>query len=145
MTWLETPEDMAWLAEVHTPLAALYPYAILHGNEDCPTMVELYARNHHKCKPTVLAMDDAGDLQIITLREPARSAINEVLERLNWHYGRGDITKVDFAAQTVTRRPFGCKDEVRRFTLTKTPQGAPAVRFLGHTRVLRSPKATKGA
>ena len=55
--FLDTPEDLAWLAEVHCPIARGYPYAILYGNEDSPTKVELFADNRITCVPTVLEMD----------------------------------------------------------------------------------------
>jgi hypothetical protein len=64
-TFLETPEDMAWLADVHTPLARAYLCAILHGNEDAPNKVELFAANHYKCKPTVLAPNEEGNLKVV--------------------------------------------------------------------------------
>lgn len=65
MKFLETAEDMAWLAEVHHTGAAAYACAILHGNEDAPERIELYARNHVACKPTVLQADANGDLRVM--------------------------------------------------------------------------------
>lgn len=61
---LEEQEDMDWLAEVHCKIAKGYACAILHGNEDSPSRVELYARNHYKCPPTVLEPDDDGNLVV---------------------------------------------------------------------------------
>lgn len=68
-TILETAEDMAWLAEVHAPIAAGYPMAVLHGNEDSPDRVELYARDHHEYRPTVLEPDATGALVVVELCE----------------------------------------------------------------------------
>ena len=48
MTYLDTPEDMNWLAEETTALAAGYPIAILFGNEDWPTKIELYDRDPYQ-------------------------------------------------------------------------------------------------
>lgn len=64
MSFLETPEDMAWLAEVHTPLAKGHACAIIHGNEDAPSKVELFARNHYQCVPTVLEPDADYNLKV---------------------------------------------------------------------------------
>lgn len=66
-TWLDTEEDMEWLAVAHgVGIARSYTCAILHGNEDYPIKVELFARNDVRCKPTVLHADEAGVLQIIS-------------------------------------------------------------------------------
>ncbi len=62
--FLESEEDMEWLADVHCPIAREYCCAILYGNEDCPEKVHLYARNHYKCKPTVLVPNDEGNLVV---------------------------------------------------------------------------------
>ena len=67
--FIESAEDMEWLAEVHSPIAREYKYAIVHGNEDCPEKVFLYARNHYRCKPTVLVADENGDLVVSTWGE----------------------------------------------------------------------------
>ncbi len=66
MTVLYTKEDMEWLANVHFKAARAYKLAILHGNEDSPAKVELFRRNHYKCKPTVVEPKN-GKLVIITL------------------------------------------------------------------------------
>lgn len=64
-TFLETPGDMEWLAEVHWPLAWRYKKAILYGNEDCPTRIELFAVDRFGCRPTVLEPDKNGKLVVI--------------------------------------------------------------------------------
>jgi len=72
MTLLETKEDMEWLAEIVSDrggpgnIVKKYPCAIIHGNEDSPTKIELYAENHHKCKPTVLLPDEDGIFRVNT-------------------------------------------------------------------------------
>lgn len=62
---LQGKEDMEWLAETHCPIARRYELAYVEGNEDCPSKVSLFARNHYQCKPTVLIRDDnTGDLVV---------------------------------------------------------------------------------
>jgi hypothetical protein len=63
-TFLESKEDLKWLSDVHYKAAILYACAILHGNEDAPSKVELFARNHFKCKPTILEANDSGNLVV---------------------------------------------------------------------------------
>lgn len=62
-TLLETPDDLQWLRDTH--LASIDPLppfviAILHGNEDCPQRIDLYAINDFRCTPTEYALTDAG-------------------------------------------------------------------------------------
>ena len=65
MTFLRTPADLRWLREVHVKGRATgFRYAVLHGTEDSPTRVELYRRNHHQCRPTVLEPDAGGELRV---------------------------------------------------------------------------------
>lgn len=59
---LASPEDLRWLAETHAPGADQYALAILYGNEDCPTRVELYRADFRNCRPDVLVADEFGDL-----------------------------------------------------------------------------------
>jgi hypothetical protein len=56
--FIDSADDMKWLAEVHTPLAAAHVCAIIQGNEDMPDKIMLYKRNHVDCKPTVLELQD---------------------------------------------------------------------------------------
>lgn len=65
-TFLESPEDMAWIAELYEPTASSYACAILYGNEDWPDKIELYATNHHKCRPTIVMMSDSGQAYVHT-------------------------------------------------------------------------------
>ena len=63
----EAFDNMTWLAEVHLPIAAAgFVCAILYGNEDCPDRVELFARNHYKCKPVVAEHDDRVNGLVVT-------------------------------------------------------------------------------
>jgi len=44
--FLNAPEDMDWLFEVHLPYRRdhdQWQSAVIHGNEDCPERIELYA------------------------------------------------------------------------------------------------------
>ena len=42
---IDTDEDMKWLRDVHLPkLPATYKSAIIHGNEDYPDRIEVYAK-----------------------------------------------------------------------------------------------------
>ena len=42
-TFLNSPEDMAWLRDVHLPkLGPEYLSAAIYGNEDCPDQIECY-------------------------------------------------------------------------------------------------------
>jgi len=65
VTLLTRTEDkhdgIQWLFDTHLePFRNLLPFnyfttdvvaAILHGNDDCPTRIELYRKNHHRAKP----------------------------------------------------------------------------------------------
>jgi hypothetical protein len=72
IVFLETPEDMAWLVEMHCAVARNYACAILHGNEDSPNKIELFARNDVRCKPTVLEIDENLNLIIKSWGERPR-------------------------------------------------------------------------
>lgn len=67
-TFIETAQDMAWLVEVHGAPSG-YAVAVLHGNEDAPDKVELYARNHYECVPTVMVPDADGTLHVVSTGE----------------------------------------------------------------------------
>ena len=58
------------------------------------------------------------------------------LVEMNWHFGRGEIKRVDFQNMTVTRRVpvTQCTgfDETRRFRLS-----GDTVHFLGHQSSLK--------
>ena len=68
-THIESREDLQWLAEVHKVPTDLFAVAILYGNEDCPNKVELYARDHTQCKPTVYQPNADGDLELVECGE----------------------------------------------------------------------------
>jgi len=43
MTFLQAPEDMKWLRDVHIPdLPPEYESAVVHGNEDAPAQIDAY-------------------------------------------------------------------------------------------------------
>jgi hypothetical protein len=64
-TFLETAEDLAWLTEVHSVTTGGLACAILHGNEDSPSKVETFARNHMDCVPSVWIQDrESGKLAL---------------------------------------------------------------------------------
>lgn len=49
-TFINSPEDMQWLRETHLACApqfetAHFKSAVIHGNEDCPEMIDLYLSN----------------------------------------------------------------------------------------------------
>lgn len=58
-----------------------------------------------------------------------KGRIVQTLVHLNNHYGRGDVMSVDWDACTFVRRPFNCRDEVRRFRVV-----GDSVHALGHQR-----------
>jgi hypothetical protein len=66
-TFLETAEDMLWLADTHKVGVSGYVVAILYGTEDCPHRVELFAVNDYRCEPTVYVADDSGTLCLISV------------------------------------------------------------------------------
>lgn len=64
-TYLDTVEDLKWLAEVTAPEAANgYVRAILYGHESSPNKIELFARDHYQCPPLVLEVQDDGKYKI---------------------------------------------------------------------------------
>lgn len=50
---LTTDEDRIWLHEVHLKAYALPPFAVavIYGNEDCPTRIDLFAKNDYREQP----------------------------------------------------------------------------------------------
>ncbi len=64
--FLESAEDLEWLHEVHGVSVQGYACAILHGNEDSPERVEVFARNHYRCKPTIWEADDEEVLRLMS-------------------------------------------------------------------------------
>ena len=78
MPFLSDTESMQWLAEVHCPIAQGYCFAVLHGRYDDPDKVELYARNHYKCRPTVLESNEDRILVVIKWGEqPSRRRLRD--------------------------------------------------------------------
>lgn len=47
VTLINTAADMKWLREVHIPrLSPKYKSAVIHGNEDGPSRVEVYVKRN---------------------------------------------------------------------------------------------------
>lgn len=59
-TFLYRSEDLQWLRETHLPSLRHECVVILHGNEDCPERLDVYARNHCECEPTVYVLSEDG-------------------------------------------------------------------------------------
>jgi hypothetical protein len=66
MTTLAGRRDLEWVAAVHYPYATLYAVAVIHGNEDSPSKIELYSRDDCRCKPTVLSDNGFGRLRVVS-------------------------------------------------------------------------------
>lgn len=91
-TYLETAEDLQWLAETHLanyrgrefPVAdgsahvvfepSDFEIVVVHGPEYAPSQVQLYARNHIDCVPWMFVADESGDLQFLQQGEPPKKA-----------------------------------------------------------------------
>ena len=61
---LQHKMDLHWLREVHLKDCEPLPFfvlAVLHGSEDCPQQIDLYATNDIRTKPTVYLYDSATD------------------------------------------------------------------------------------
>lgn len=65
MIQLETTQCLQWLQDVHKVPALEYRIAQLDGNEDSPTEIRLYAKDHYKCKPTVYQREYHGNMVLI--------------------------------------------------------------------------------
>lgn len=50
---IEDLDDRKWLRQVHGINSVKYPVVLLYGNQDSPTKVECYARDHYQCVPAV--------------------------------------------------------------------------------------------
>jgi hypothetical protein len=74
--YLDTTEDLKWLQDVHKiPNATDYKAALIYGNEDSPSKVELYARDHYQCPPAVFEPNQDGDLVCTQVGEPVSLVI----------------------------------------------------------------------
>lgn len=62
MTFLETTEDLQWLADVHLKGCTVPPFtvALIDGNEDWPTSITLYEVDHVNSLQLVLRPDADG-------------------------------------------------------------------------------------
>lgn len=63
MIVLESRDDKKWLQETHLPQVdcTMFTVILLHGNEDAPKAVDLYAMNDYRCRPVRLVCDDNGN------------------------------------------------------------------------------------
>lgn len=60
---LDTPEDLAWLAETHGCDISNTALAILSGNEDSPYRVELYQQNNIDSPVRIyVSSEDSGEI-----------------------------------------------------------------------------------
>lgn len=74
---LETTECLQWLQDVHKVPALEYRIAQLEGNEDWPTEIRLYARDHYKCKPTIYRPDDTSNMVLHQIGQKPQSRFIE--------------------------------------------------------------------
>lgn len=75
MTPLETPDDLKWLSDVHGIPTEGAAIAIIHGNEDSPTKVEVYAENHIDCVPVVYVPSDESYKPVAERLEELRAIL----------------------------------------------------------------------
>lgn len=69
IAFLDTPEDMKWLRDVHLPgLSPKYESAVVHGNEDSPAQIEAYLSPNPNVGdiPAVFFPDPNGDFKVQT-------------------------------------------------------------------------------
>lgn len=61
-TFLNSAADMKWLREVHLPQvgAGTYKSAILYGNEDWPSRIELFKAKSPRFDDTCVVYEDDG-------------------------------------------------------------------------------------
>ena len=60
-TFLKGNDDILWLRKTHLPEnAPIFRCAVLHGSEDCPKRVELYAHNNINALVGVYVDDPDG-------------------------------------------------------------------------------------
>lgn len=63
MKFLETPDDIQWLRDVHLRGCAVPPFAVaaIDGNEDWPKSITLYEVNHVNSLTLILLPDADGE------------------------------------------------------------------------------------
>lgn len=88
MSFLNSPEDIRWLLDVHLkpPPSFTIGSALLFGNEDAPTRVDVFKDSDPSCYdvPNALYLQDAGgDLVKLPERFP-RLATNAYVEAMLW-------------------------------------------------------------
>ena len=69
IAFLNSPEDMKWLRDVHIPdLPSEYEAAVVHGNEDSPSKIEAYRSPNPAIQetPQIFVADQDGVLKLQT-------------------------------------------------------------------------------
>ncbi len=61
-TFLEDPDDIIWLSQVHGIPTDGVVCALLYGNEDCPDKVQTFTENNVACVPLTYVATMSGDL-----------------------------------------------------------------------------------
>lgn len=67
MVFLNAPEDMKWLRDVHLHgLSPEYESAVVHGNEDSPAQIEVYRSREPLISdvPLIYLPDPNGDFKL---------------------------------------------------------------------------------
>lgn len=59
---LKSREDLQWLQEVHGVDTTAAKVAIIYGNEDSPSKVQVYAEDDYRCTPVVWVSNEEGTL-----------------------------------------------------------------------------------
>lgn len=77
ISFLETADDMKWLKEVHGIDAK---FAMLYGNEDAPTKVEVFTENHIDMMESIWLPDESGKL----VDTPMRLVVKVIMDRKTW-------------------------------------------------------------
>ena len=66
ITYLDTEASMAWLQEVHEVPSLGCACAMIHGNEDAPEKIELFAINDYRCPPDTYVPANGGGYTLQT-------------------------------------------------------------------------------
>ena len=82
-------EDYAWLADTHDVNIKGAEVIILHGNEDCPDKIEVFARDHFEANPIRVYFPQEYPTYSVEVGNIGRvhSGINPMLAQLEFdHY-----------------------------------------------------------
>lgn len=109
MTALERQDDLKWLSDVHGIPTEGAAIAIIHGNEDSPNKVEVYAENDVNCVPDVyvlsgesykLVWERLEELRAILRAESISYGELSELEDLVDYIDEGDVELLEAAGAT---------------------------------------------